>query len=62
MLIQLLLMQAAFATDIVFQANVRGGVSVDATGVDAHAADEDIHVAAQDLQVQIPWGLRLTEA
>ncbi len=54
MLLPLLLAQTAFATDIVFQEDVRGGVSVDATGVDAHEADEDIHVSGEDLQVLIP--------
>ena len=54
MLFPLLMAQTAFATDIIYQADIQGGVSVDATGVDAHEELEDMHASAEDLHVQIP--------
>jgi uncharacterized protein (TIGR03382 family) len=57
----LALLDPALAADIVFQADLQGGVSVDATGVDAHDAGLDTSVAANPFVVQIPTSSVVTD-
>ena len=57
-----LLTQAALAADVVYQDEISGGISVDATAVDAHAAALSSFVPAENLKVQVPDEAILTEA
>lgn len=45
---------SSLATTVLFQGDVRGGVSVDAVGVDAHAYSLDTYAPSEELWVQVP--------
>ena len=62
MLLPVLIAQAAFAADVVYQEVIQGGISVDATAVDAHGVSPDVRVPAENLKVQVPSEAIVTEA
>jgi hypothetical protein len=57
----LLLTHPAYAAEVLFQAEIQGGVSVDATGVAVHEAGLDVSVEGSPLEVQIPVTATVTD-
>lgn len=57
----LLLAPSAVAADVVFQATIAGGVSVDASGVDASGASGTTLVSGPDFAVEIPSSAEVTD-
>lgn len=53
---------SAFAADVIYQGNVRGGVAVDASGVDVSALDDGTPGYGDDFEIVIPATAVITEA